>query len=398
MIDPGTTLSPDPARADSARTTIASFRGTDPRWRGDFHAVDHASCCSDDPLAALRAALARSPAREWAIALPYELGHAIEPTASRGARPAIDLWQLEPAHAAEPPPPRAWSVEGVRSLQGRCAYLEAVRRAIAYTHVGDVFQANIAHVLRGTFCGDVRALFDTLVRTMTPDYGALLETPSRAVLSVSPELFLSFDARSRRVITRPIKGTRAGRARDLLDASKDRAELNMIIDLMRNDLGRVCEPGSVRVETARAVERHAGDGPGSIHHAVAQVAGTLREGRDLVDLLRAAFPAGSITGAPKVRAMQVINELEPFERGAYCGSIGRITADGSAVFSVGIRTATVTPCANTWSPGEPIERATIDFPVGAGIVADSDPDAEWSETLDKARAFLDAIGADGIEG
>lgn len=374
------------------------FRGRHALWNGRFDASSHTLIDTDDPLAALREMLNGSPNQDWAIALPYELGHLIEPAAARGSRPTIDLWRLNPSTPRDPSESGAWSVGGVRSLQGEGAYVEAVRRAVAYTHAGDVFQANIAHVLRGSFAGDARVLFDMLVRTMSPDFGALLEAPDRIVMSLSPELFLSFDARTRRVVTRPIKGTRAGRVHDLLGAPKDRAELNMIIDLMRNDLGRVCEPGSVRVEQPRAIERHAGSGHGSIAHAVAQITGTLRNEHGLIDLIRAAFPAGSITGAPKVRAMQIINELEPFERRDYCGSVARISPDGSAVFSVGIRTATITPTSDAWAPGTPMDCATIDFPVGAGIVADSDPQEEWRETLIKARAFLDAIGSDGIDG
>src|SRR5690606_12421953 len=181
------------------------------------------------------------------------------------------------------------AVGSFRSSQGREAYEAAVARTVEYIRAGDIFQANIAHELRASFSGSTRAAFAAMVRAARPAFGAYLETPPgvrdvRVICSISPELFLDADLPARRVTTRPIKGTRAGAdpalAEELRASDKDAAELAMIVDLMRNDLSRVCEPGSVRVDEPRALERHGG---GSVLHAVATVSGRLRE--------RADFPA-----------------------------------------------------------------------------------------------------------
>ena len=162
---------------------------------------------------------------------------------------------------------------------------------------------------------------------------------------------------------------------ELRDSAKDQAELNMIVDLERNDLGRVCEIGSVSVDRARAsIEAHP-----TVYHGVATVEGVLRDDVTFVDLLRATFPGGSVTGAPKIRAMQIIDELEPTRRGPYCGAIGYLSADGHIEFNVAIRTMIV-------------KDGLAHIPVGGGIVADSDPAAEYEETLVKARAMFAALG------
>jgi anthranilate/para-aminobenzoate synthase component I len=268
-----------------------------------------------------------------------------------------------------------------------------VRRALELIRAGDVYQVNLGHELRARFDGCPRSFFADLSGHARPAHGAYMEwdapgpdgTARRTALcSVSPELFLSFDPRTRVLTTRPMKGTRpisAGPAA-LRDAAKDRAELAMIVDLMRNDLGRIAVTGSVRVESASDVEAHAG----SVLQATATVSCRVREGVGLAGMLRAAFPAGSITGAPKIRAMQVIDELEPFERGHWCGSIGFVGDDGRFTLSVAIRTATI---AGPVDPSDPasIVGGRLSFPVGAGIVADSDPQAEWRETLLKARVL-----------
>jgi anthranilate/para-aminobenzoate synthase component I len=219
------------------------------------------------------------------------------------------------------------------------------------------------------------------------------------ICSASPELFLEIDAAARRIVTRPMKGTRRGSSSvaELELSAKDTAELNMITDLMRNDLGRVCELGSVRVERAREVERHGNtaihrytdtaiheDGETATHEgglwqATSMVSGMLRGGIGMSEILAATFPGGSITGAPKIRAMQIISELEGRERGVYCGAIGFVSRSGHAAFNVAIRTAT-------------ISGGVVSYGVGAGIVADSEPGAEWRETMDKAGVFLRAAG------
>jgi para-aminobenzoate synthetase component 1 len=181
----------------------------------------------------------------------------------------------------------------------------------------------------------------------------------------------------RRITTRPIKGTRAllaGMDEQLRNSLKDQAELNMIVDLERNDLGRVCTIGSVKVIEPRAIEAHP-----SVYHGVATIEGMLREDVTFLDLLRAMFPGGSVTGAPKIRAMEIIDELEPARRGPYCGAIGYLAADGSMQFNIAIRTMIV-------------KDGLVHIPVGGGIVADSDPAAEYEETLTKAKALFDTLG------
>lgn len=257
-----------------------------------------------------------------------------------------------------------------RARQSDDEVLDAVGRTIEYIRAGDVFQANIARQFESRLRGDSRRLAAEAWRRAPNWYGAYLETsPQRRLLSLSPELFLEIDRVSRAIITRPLKGTRGeSQRRELLEASeKDAAELNMIVDLVRNDLGRVCEFGSVRVAQRRAVESHP-----TVHHGVATVQGRLRAGTGLVDVLRAAFPAGSITGAPKIRAMQIIDELEPWARGPYCGSIGYVGPDRCCL-NVAIRTILVNG------------REAV-YCAGAGIVADSDPEEEIKEMAAKTLA------------
>lgn len=288
---------------------------------------------------------------------------------------------------------------GLQSVQGRDAYERAVERAVEYVHAGDIFQANIAHQMRCVFEGSSRGAFLRMHAGARPWFGALLEDrrggTSRTLASISPELFLEADFTSGDIVTRPIKGTRdageAASAESLAMSGKDSAELAMIVDLMRNDLSRVCEIGSVRVERDREIERHAsGAGSRGVYHGVATVRGTMREGTGFAEVIGAAFPPGSVTGAPKIRAMQVIDELEPFARGAYCGAIGFLSDCGLMRLSVAIRTATIEGV--TTSDDADRVRGTLTFPVGAGIVAESDPAEEWRETLAKAASVIVALG------
>ncbi len=285
--------------------------------------------------------------------------------------------------------PGAYALGALASDTGRERFCEAVRRGVELIHAGDVFQVNLTHRLRGSFRGDARSLAADLFALAQPWYGGYLEIPAaeaggvkRAIVSLSPELFFRFDPRSRRIVTRPMKGTRPGIAdpRTLHDSAKDSAELDMIIDLMRNDFGRMCEFGSVRVEERRTIESHA---QGGLWQAVGQIAGLVRPDLGLAEILRALFPAGSITGAPKVRAMQIIDELEMSPRGPYCGAFGVILPTGEAIFNVAIRTALITGIGPDDQPGV-FDEAVLEYGVGAGIVAESDPEAEWRETLDKA--------------
>lgn len=275
----------------------------------------------------------------------------------------------------------------MRSVWGCERYTRAVARAVELIHAGDMYQVNLAHALVGRFEGCPRALFVDLARASSPAMGCYLELPvlpdgrRRAVLSLSPELLVRYDATTRTLTSEPMKGTRPGTElglHELRDAEKDKAELAMIVDLMRNDVGRVSAIGTVRVEESRMLVHH-GPAEGGVWQASARVSGRLRDGLTLDDALRALLPAGSITGAPKVRAMQVIHEMEPTPRGPYCGAIGVIGEGGNAELAVGIRTAVIV--------GDEIR-----YSVGAGIVAESDPEMEWAETLAKAGP-LRAVGA-----
>lgn len=361
----------------------------------------------------------------WVGFLEYELGYSWEPAAStRGKRgsPGARWFRCDDAllhHRAtgrwwavgDPPvdkivrrlcdpdrigPDRTFRCGPLRSQMGRDGYMRAVARAIEYIRAGDVYQVNLAHELTGRFEGSTRAAYAALRRAARPAMGAYFAWDEndrrRAVLSASPEMFLTLTPDGR-VSTRPMKGTRPGRTpeHELRDAEKDRAELNMIIDLMRNDLGRVCRFGSVRVDEPRAIERHGGDDTGVLQ-ATGTVSGVLRPDASLGDLLRATFPAGSVTGAPKIRAMQIIDELEDSPRGVYCGAIGVVSDCGHAQFSVAIRTAVVEGSVGDAERGagsaaaDGIADGRLSYRVGAGIVADSDPRAEWEETMVKAGA------------
>jgi para-aminobenzoate synthetase component 1 len=270
----------------------------------------------------------------------------------------------------------------------RLRYMHAVDRAINYIRAGDIYQVNLAHRLSARADANPRDLFLSLAAAAKPWYGTLipdqLATLRSAILCASPELLLRYDAASRTLTTRPMKGTRpAAAAHDLDAAPKDRAELAMIVDLMRNDLGRVASFGSVRVDEPRVLEPH-----GSLLQGVSSVAARLRPGLTLADAIPAIFPGGSVTGAPKIRAMQIIEELEEAPRGPYCGAVGYVSDTGDAAFAMTIRTLTLQ--GEAWGP-ESI-RGHADYWVGAGIVADSDSAAEWRETLDKASPLRDALG------
>jgi para-aminobenzoate synthetase component 1 len=271
---------------------------------------------------------------------------------------------------------------GLRSTFTHRGYLNAVERVRDYIVAGDIFQANLSQRFQSGLREAPFELYQRLRRRNPAPFAAYLDFGDLAVLSASPERFLRLDGERRLIETRPIKGTRprglgpmhdAALGRALAESEKDRAENVMIVDLLRNDLSRVCRPGTVRVPELFALEHHP-----TVHHLVSTVVGELEPGADAIELIRAAFPGGSITGAPKVRAMEIIAELEPTRRGVYCGSIGYISSTGAMDTSIVIRTYLAL-------------RGQVYFQAGGGIVADSDPELEYRETLDKARGLIETL-------
>ena len=256
-------------------------------------------------------------------------------------------------------------------------FCAAVAKAQEYIAAGDIYQVNLSHRFTAAWSGEPWAFYEALRHYSPAPHGSFIDLGGRTVLSTSPELFLKMSGRSIR--TRPIKGTRPRRsdpmadeksAFDLITSPKEVSELIMITDLQRNDLGQVCDYGTVAVPELLKLERHE-----QVFHLVSTVEGRLRAGIDHAAAIRACFPGGSITGAPKKRAMEIIAELEARPRGLYTGSIGWIGFNEESAFSITIRTVI-------------IEGAEASFHVGAGIVADSVPEAEWQETLDKAAGIL----------
>jgi para-aminobenzoate synthetase component I len=360
--------------------------------------------------------LDRLPPGWWAGFLAYELGGAVErvspsrSTAGAGGEPGVPDLVLArfPARLVLDPVSGQSELHGdvdarrllagaVQSTRNRphapdsqprsrwCSSLDrdefeaGVATIREHIGAGDCYQVNLTRRLTSARAADPVALFAALERDNPSPHGAFLrfggvpDVPAVAVVSASPERFLSWHGAD--VETRPIKGT--GTDPGALHASaKDRAENVMIVDLARNDLGRVCEPGSVVVPTLCVVEEHPG-----LHHLVSTVRGRRRRGTGVGALVRATFPPASVTGAPKPRVMQMIEDLEPVPRGVYCGAVGWIdTERDRGDLNVGIRTFTV---ANGFTQ----------LGVGAGIVADSQPASEWAETELKAARLLDAAGA-----
>jgi len=332
-------------------------------------------------------AIDHTQARAWLMLNGYPHGNE---SAMRARRAQVFTWLKSPPRAtariATPyvtPCPQS-PLPGypqVTSNFARDAYLQAAQRAIDYIHAGDCFQVNIAQRLLTPTRMDAATLYRQSRERNAAPFAGYLDLGEQQIVSASPERFLR--VQDGQVETRPIKGTRR-RSDDpiedqrliaeLLASPKDRAENVMIVDLLRNDLGRVCEFGSIHVPTICTVEsyRH-------VHHLISVVQGRLRPECSAIDLLRASFPGGSVTGAPKVRAMEIIAELEPTARGPYCGALGFLGFNGTMDTNILIRTFTL---AGGWTQ----------FPVGGGLVADSDPVSEYEETLHKAEGLLRSLG------
>lgn len=269
----------------------------------------------------------------------------------------------------------------LRCDMDRARYANAFRHIKEYIYAGDCYQVNLARRFSVPIAGHPWPVYKHLRECNPAPFAAFLNVPDATVLSLSPERFLK--VHGRRVETRPIKGTRP-RSQDprcdrrlseeLRKSEKDRAENLMIVDLLRNDLGKTCATGSVRAPRLFEIEHYP-----TVHHLVSTVTGELPEHTHATELLRGCFPGGSVTGAPKLRAMQIIEELEPHRRGVYCGAIGYLGANGRLDTNVAIRTMVH-------------RHDTVHFWAGGGIVADSQLDAEFDEILHKAQAMLSLLG------
>jgi para-aminobenzoate synthetase component 1 len=275
----------------------------------------------------------------------------------------------------------------VRSNMTQDYYFRAFEKIKRHIYDGDVYQINFSQRFECNYLARPIDLFHWQNRYNPGPYSAYIDAGDFQIVSTSPEMFITL--KDRVISTKPIKGTRkriedssasarrinTNNLQQLLDSVKEKAELNMIIDLERNDVARICKPGTRIVSQPRTIETCP-----TVFHAVATVAGRLREDVEFCDILKAMFPGGSITGAPKIRAMQIINEIEPTARGIYTGSIGFIGLDGNVCLNIAIRTII-------------IKNKSAYVQAGGGIVADSDPQAEYDETITKARALLAGISA-----
>lgn len=289
------------------------------------------------------------------------------------------------------PPPMGGAfrgnVDGFTSNFSRPAYMDAIERIRSYITSGDVYQVNMSQRFGMDFSGDPFALFQRLYQINPAPFFAYINAGDHHIVSTSPERFILQDGRA--VETRPIKGTRPrgktpaedeALARELENSPKDDAELSMIVDLLRNDIGKVCTAGSVRVIEHKRLEPYQ-----NVYHLVSTVAGTLDADKGSVDFIKATFPGGSITGCPKIRSMEIIDELEPNRRHIYTGAIGYISFHDTMDLSIAIRTATIV-------------NGRIIFSVGGGIVLDSDPSDEFEETLHKGETLLSVFQDEKYEG
>jgi para-aminobenzoate synthetase component 1 len=358
----------DVVRADGA-DALHALDLLDSGWWAGF--------CSYD----LGRSIERVPARNQPVGVPDVLFARFDARLVIGADGTFRLEgsgrgraQLEQLLEAERTDTSATRLHAWRSSLDRDGWERSVAQIHRHLVAGDCYQVNLTRRLECDTGADPVALFRALSSRNPAPHAALVRIGDVAVVSASPERFLRRDGS--RIETRPIKGTSSS-AEELAVSEKDRAENVMIVDLARNDLGRVCEYGSVHVPALFEVERHPG-----LYHLVSTVAGTLRADVTTGDIIRATFPPASVTGCPKPRVLQIIEELEPVRRGVYCGAIGFVDRDREVMdLNVAIRTFVVTDGRTTLG-------------VGGGIVADSDPTAEWHETELKARRLLEIASGD----
>jgi para-aminobenzoate synthetase component 1 len=322
---------------------------------------------------------------DWAVVVDHEERRTHLVCAGRDEEGLADWDRIRALVLAGSPSRRPFRVlsEAVSNL-GRDEYRRRFERIKRYIRDGDCYQVNLAQRFSAPAEGDAYDAYRGLQGLNPAPFSAFLRLAAGAILCSSPERFL--EVRGDRVETRPIKGTRprsGNKARDralaleLKASAKDLAENLMIVDLLRNDLGKTCALGSIRVPALFEVESYE-----TVHHLVSTVTGRLAAGRHALDLLEGCFPGGSITGAPKLRAMEIIEELEPHRRGVYCGAIGYIGYDGAMDLNIAIRTLVY-------------QGGWIHAWAGGGIVMDSDPEAEYQETLDKAQAMLRLLSVVG---
>lgn len=310
------------------------------------------------------------------LAVDHEDGAAWVVGDSQHASEAF-LARLGALPEGEPTPP----VVGALDVDDSPSHREAIERALEYIGMGEVYEVNVARRWSASFEGDALELWQAMRKASRVPLGMFLDCGDHAVLACTMERFIHWDARNRALVTRPIKGTIRreptddGASQRLRADPKEQAEHSMIVDLMRNDLGRVAEIGSVTVEAPLIVEPFTG-----LYHLVSTVRCTTRPEVSLEAILEATFPPGSVTGAPKIRALEIIEELEQHPRGVYCGALGFIDHDGGLSLAVAIRTATVA-------------EGQVYYWAGGGIVEASDPDREVAETELKAKVFLDAVAA-----
>jgi para-aminobenzoate synthetase component I len=324
--------------------------------------------------------VSRTGLYDWALIQDHQLRESWL-VATRNRREQVMAWLQQPLV-------KTAGFELLSPFEGeldRAGYARRFAAVQDYIRAGDCYQINLAQRFSAPYRGDLWSAYLRLRQaTPTPFAGFMgwyADSGEQGILSLSPERFLQCRAEGH-IETRPIKGTRPRGttpaedlrlASELTSSLKDRAENVMIVDLLRNDLGRVCRPGSVRVPQLCGLESYA-----NVHHLVSVVSGKLAQGKRPLDLLAAAFPGGSITGAPKVRAMQIIDELEPSRRSVYCGSLGYVDVRGNMDTSIAIRTAVA-------------DGKRIHLWGGGGLVADSDVEAEYTETLDKIRHLMQAL-------